>query len=519
MSIFDRISKKLFSAEREISTLQKQLSEQIQQQLSKCPGTPVSFSKRLEQHLQSLMESCRPKDDTEQPLPADGTVEVVLSDDQMTAYACIFPPVFGGKALTMSDVQQIFLQSKIIYGVDTSALPSALAARTLRILPVAHGTPSIDGTDGELEERFVQQELPVLELSPNVFLEFDCHEYLMQPVLKGDVLCQVKVPKAAQPGHDVLGRELAVKSGTMPNLSGGENTHVASRQLVSDADGIVYWDGTQFAVKPWQILPQSISSPTTTLKLKGDFYIRGSISGGATLETDGNLIIDGEILDATVTVGKSLLVRQGIHGSGQTVLKVGGQLQSPVIEAVRSAEVGGHVFANEIRQTTLATESDIFVLGGRGLISDCNLTANTQVCAKQVGEETTQTTLSVGIHGDLVDVVANLKEQLEKLSETLERLRKKIITMRAASSVLSQERREEFARMQEDRKRMEAQEKELRQKLQTARQTLAASLSGKVVCQTLCAPVTVRIGNYEETLRTSSKSCNIHVYLGSIVTR
>lgn len=519
MSIFDRLSKKLFSADREISTLQKQLSEQLRQQLADCPGTPAPFAGQLETRLRSLLESSRPKEDSEQPLPTDGALEVALSGDRMTAYVCVFPPVFNGKAITLDAAQQTLQQAGVTYGVDTTALQNALADCTLRVLEIAHGTPSVDGTDGVLEEPFTRQALPALELAPDVFLEFDCHEYLMQPVQKEEVLCQVKIPTPAQPGHDVLGRELAVKTGITPKLSGGENTYVIGHQLVSKVDGIVYWDGTQFAVKRWKILSESVSSPTTNLKLKGDFYIRGDISGGASLETDGSLIIDGQILDATVTVGKNLLVRHGIHGGGQAVLKVGGQLQSPTIEEVRSAEISGHVFANEILKSTLSTDGDIFVLGGRGLVSGCNLTANTQICAKQVGETNTQTTLSVGLHGDLVEVVAQLKEQLEKHTDALDRLRKKIINMRAASSVLSQERREEFAQMQEERKRMESQEKDLRQKLQAARQTLAASLSGKVVCQTLCAPVTVRIGNYEETLMTSSKSCNIHIYLGSIVTR
>ena len=217
--------------------------------------------------------------------------------------------------------------------------------------------------------------------------------------------------------------------------------------------------------------------------------------------------------------GKNLLVRKGIHGDGKAVIQAGGQLQCPIIEQVSSLNVQGCLFADELLNSTVVSKQDVFVLGGRGLLAGGSVTANKQICAKQIGADGAQTALAVGVHEDLTAAVADLKEKLEQLSVMQEHLRKKIITMRAASSVLSQERREEFTQMQEESKRLASQEKDLKQQLKTARETLAASLSGKVVCQTLQAPVKVRIGNCEETLVNSTTSCNIHAYLGSIVTR
>ena len=521
MSFFDRLSKKLFSADRELSAQEKQLSEQLRQQTAQADlsGAPASFTERLEQRVKELVGQCRPKDDSEPPVSADGVMELALSRDRMMAYACIFPPLFGGAALTEAGAKATMQSAQILYGIDGDALRQALQEKALRIFTVAHGTPSVDGADGKLEERFARTPLPQMELTPNGFLEFDRNQPLMQPVKAGEVICKVCTPVPAQPGHDVLGRELAVRAGIMPALSGGEQTHEENHQLLADTDGVVYWDDTQFAVKPWKVFEQELNAPTQHLKLKGNFYVSGSISGGASLEVDGNLAIDGQILDGSVTVSQNLIVRQGIHCCGQAAVKVGGQLQCPVIEQIPSLDVKGNIFADEILNSTVTSEQDIFVLGGRGLVSGGMLTANSQVNAKQVGEDGVQTALAVGMHGDLIAAVSRLKEQLEQLTAMQERLRKKIITMRAASSVLSQERREEFTQMQEESKRLANQEKDLKQQLKNVRETLATSLSGKVVCQTLRTPVKVRIGNYEETLVNPANNCNIHVYLGSIVTR
>ena len=146
MSIFDRFSKKIFSAKKVLAAQQQQLLDQLHQQLTE--ELPTSFAGQLEHRIQTMIGQCRPKQDSDEPLPVDGVLELSVSNDQMTAYVCVIPPLFQGAALTLDNAKKVLRDAQILYGVDDAALQQAVCSKTLCITSAAHGTPAVDGIDG-----------------------------------------------------------------------------------------------------------------------------------------------------------------------------------------------------------------------------------------------------------------------------------------------------------------------------------------------------------------------------------
>lgn len=54
--------------------------------------------------------------------PADAEADIIVSDDEQSAYIGIRPPKYGGKDLTLQQLQTALERRRVLYGVNDGAV-------------------------------------------------------------------------------------------------------------------------------------------------------------------------------------------------------------------------------------------------------------------------------------------------------------------------------------------------------------------------------------------------------------
>lgn len=535
MSIFERFVKKNAEAgfikkrEQRLGEMTKTLLENIEQDKESCLNDAEGIDAcvpDLKLALQRHLESQKAPESAEETAATavDAAPYFCLSEDRMRAYACLMPPLNGGRDMTMETFLEDLHYEGICQGIlEEQASRQVAAKHYLHVFPVASGKEPEHGKDGEIMDLFERKGALQLEVPGETVVDFNAGT-LVQAVRKGDIICRITLPVPGKDGQDVTGSVLPCQDGAKAEVPAGENTHISDGGLLLLAaiDGAVVMENGKFCVKRQQIIMDDVDETSKAISCPGDLYIGGNVSGGAKVEAGGNIIINGALIDGHVTSTKgSIRVQKGVQGSvGKAVtLKAARQIQALSIESAR-AEAGGDIFAEVVTESDVTSGSGVYVLGGRGLILGGHIKAKNRVAAKKIGNLSQQRNqITVGYSPKLSSDIAQTEKELLDIKATLEKLRKSVSGMRAAGELLSLEKRAVLAQLMEQKNLYENKEESLNKKLKELKQALHAATSGRITCQELYPVTAVQIGDRMAEFQSAETACSIHVYAGKVMVK
>lgn len=525
MSIFDRFTNRSQDAnkqlDQQVAKLMPQLLANVKEDLVRFPdhGPAIEvFAENLKVYLKNLRKVL--PDSPEGGIPA--SAQFFITEDRMDAYACLLPPLNGGKELTVESLAEDMRYEGIASGVLEDLTQEFVSNKQyLHIFPVAKGLLPVDGTDGVITDCFQRQGVMKVRAEAGQTVDF-ARENLMQIVRKGEIICRSKPPAPGQNGMDVTGKILPCRQGESCQLPAGENIRISQDGLLllADLDGVVYVDNERFCVNKQRIIPGHVELKDGPIRVEGDIYIEGDVLEGAVVEATGNVVIGGQIIDARVESKKgSIRAQKGIQGKKGTVVQAADQVQAMAIEGA-SVTAGGDVFAEVIANSRVTCGGTVNVLGGRGLILGGQVKAKSLIQCKRIGNKSGQRTqVSVGGSPNLLSELDSAKAEMEEIKATLEKLRKSVQGLRAAGDLLSLEKRAVLSQLTEQRDLYEEKEATLNGKIKDLKKALHEATSGKILCQELYPLTLIQIGIYEMECKTMENNCNLHVYAGKVVTK
>ena len=127
--------------------------------------------------------------DGEQLQAVNGHVGVMESEDGLSAWLLLLPPLYGGGDVTLEHLYTALVERGITYGVDIQALETLAQPLYFRIVEAARGTPPVDGEDGSVEEviptsssvRFVEKQNGVIDFKDmNWFHNVNAGDVILQ---------------------------------------------------------------------------------------------------------------------------------------------------------------------------------------------------------------------------------------------------------------------------------------------------------------------------------------------------
>ena len=482
-------------------------------------------SKTVDRFITALKQAYRARckkgpDGGLQPMKAEA--HFFLTKDRMGAYACLLPPENNGDRIALDEFLEDMRYEGINHGILEEEIQQELERGYFRIFQVARGILPQAGEDGKVTELFHRRGNMCVEVQDEGQIDFS-QDIQLQPVRKGAVICLIRPPKAGTDGVDVTGRKLPCPPAASADVPQGENTVISrgGQALAASVDGIIYIENDRFCVHEQKIIDGNMDQYQGALRVSGNLYIEGNVDGGADIEASGDIVINGELGQASVrSTGGTIRVQQGIHGTdGKTVLSAVRQVQSPVIER---AEViaGASVIAEMISNSTICCDGMVYAMTGRGMITSSLIQAGDSIMCLRIGNLAGgHNQFSVGYPPHSAASWNQAKAELAEVQSTIKKLLTTITDLRKKGTRISDVEKSVLERLVEQRSLYIERREALTAELSILDKVLGKKSKGRIQCEKVHPVLDVQIGRLREEITTVEDNCNIRVVDNRILLR
>lgn len=520
VSIFDRfVSRETDEQERKVfhPTPYRRVFSELEETGAELMERYPEDSKTVDGFIWALKEACRTRYKTAtngelQPMKAEP--RFFLSEDRMSAYACLLRPENGGEELTLEEFLGDLHYEGICSGVLQEEIEREFPLGYFRIFRVAQGKPPVAGEDGKVTELFQRRKNMCLEVQNGSQVDFN-QDAQLQPIRKGTVICLIRAPKAGTDGMDVTGQTIPSPPPAGACIPQGKNTVIGKggQALTADADGILYIEDDRFCIHEQKVIDGDLDQFQGTLQISGNLYIGGNVDGGVEVEATGEIVINGKMGQARVTsTGGTIRVQKGIYGTkGKTFLSASYQVQSPVMEGAE-IDVGTSVIAETISHSVIRCGGTVYVMSGRGMIADSLIRAGDSILCLRTGNLAGgRSRFSVGYPPHVPEAWERVKGELAAVQATLEKMWTPIISLRKKGGRISDGERSLLEQLVEQRDLYFERQKALTEELKILNKALERKSKGRIRCDKVYPFLEVQIGKLTEEITTMEEACNIHM--------
>ena len=473
-------------------------------------------SKLVDDFVRILKQTCKTRrkrapDGGFQPVKAEASF--FLSEDRMSAYACLLPPEDNGDGITLEEFLADMHYEGIHHGILQEEIQQAFSCGYLRIFPVARGTLPQAGEDGKVTELFQRHNNLSLEVQMEGQTGFR-QDVPLQPIRKGTVICLIRPPRPGIDGMDVTGQKLPSPQVAGAYVPQGVNTAVSKggQTLTASVDGILYIKNDQFCIHEQKIIDGDLIQFQGTLQILGNLYIGGNVDGGVVIEASGDIVINGKVGQARVTsIGGTIRVQQGIFGTkDKTFLAAARQIQSPVVEWAE-INAGDSVITEMISNSTIYCDGTVYAMSGRGMIAGSLIQAGDSILCLRIGNLAgDRNRFSVGYPPHSPETWNRVKTELAEAQSTIQKLWTTISDLRRKGTRISELEKSVLDQLVEQRDLYNAKRESLTVELNALNEVLAKKSKGKIQCEKLYPFLDVQIGRLTEEITTIEENCNIH---------
>lgn len=291
----------------------------------------------------------------------DGTVEVSIAEDWMSATAVFSPPLGEGLPIDQDYVRNLLERLGLGEGVLWDDIAEALLAcnldrRVIRDRVIAKGiSPEEEIPEhATLEERF-RQKIPIVpETAPRV----DYKELSSLIVVrKGETLARIIPRQDGKEGRDLRGKSIPAPRRSVENHLPGKNVVTAEGALVAGTDGLLSMSEKRLDIEEILLVKGAVDYHTGHIVFPGDVVIEGNVGDGFKVWSGGSIICKSTMDAFDVNAKRDLLCSQGIIGKRKARIRVGGELRAKFIQNCKVAVRG------DLHVVTAIVNSRIYSLG------------------------------------------------------------------------------------------------------------------------------------------------------------
>lgn len=196
------------------------------------------------------------------------------------------------------------------------------------------------------------------------------------------------------PGFDVFGNIIPAPSIKKPKLVVGN--HIEERNVLEEgknlqeyfatSNGVIFATEVSITVSPELQIAGNVGLSTGNIQFDGNVIVRGDVEPGSIVECTGSLIVYGNLESNQIKVGQDLIVHGGIKGSGGTeIILVTGQIQTKFIENAYLETEGDIIVEGAILNSTIDTLGSIILNGQNGNLVSSKIRTNEGISAVSLG--------------------------------------------------------------------------------------------------------------------------------------
>ena len=371
-----------------------------------------------------------------------------ISETRMEAFLILY------RRFSEKEIRELLKENEIVYGIKEKALQE-LAQGNLNYeeVFVAQGTAKKDGRDGYFEYHFNPEPETRPIILPDGSVDYNVLGK-MELVTKGQLLVTYHAVLPAVVGRDVQGN-------IMEAYEGKELPPLQCRRCEPDESGCKYYASTEgnvtlegrcLTVTPIYAIDGNLDAATGSVDFHGDVLVQGNVFAGVTLKTTGTITINGHVETAYLFAGKDVILKNGMQGSGNGVIRAGRNVMARFLEQTQ-VYAGNEVNTGAILNCEVESGQSVVIAGNRGTIIGGSVTAVEQITAASIGNRAGVTTqLVIGLDcefkekmGEIDRLTDEYAENLKDAENALDRIAYQLKTQPAAPE-LNQQKAEQMRR-------------------------------------------------------------------------
>ena len=371
----------------------------------------------------------------------DGSVEITIADDRMSASASFYPPRGFGRPIEPGTVHEHLAMCGVTYGINANVIDAAvetcnLEHSALHAIEVAfgqepqdevpehvelvdrdraaHGSDSDEadaeagGSDRGSDRGSDGGGSRIDHRSRSTFVF----------VREGDIVARVIPAVEGRAGCTVTGEQIANSTTRVPNLVAGANTVLSDGDVVAGVSGLLKVENGEISVSPTIVLRDGVDYGTGNIDFDGDVLLSGRIADGFTVRCSGTLHAATSIDAFGVTCG-GLVCAQGVIGRTSEPTVVRGNARMRFAQNAR-LDVDGTLQIAQSALKSHLTAHERIEFGPRSTVIGCTLRASIGALVYDLGAPGAAVSeVYLGIDFAVDERLAEIRDQTLELSKRL----------------------------------------------------------------------------------------------------
>ncbi len=438
------------------------------------------------------------------PQAVDAAANVIVSSDKLCAYIHVVPPKHGGKEVSFGIIYNELNKCKVSFGIIKIAVLDIIKNHIYgKDVMIAQGIAPVNGTDGSYKLLFDINfdGRPKEKEDGNVdYKNLD----LVKNVEDKQPLCIIVSPTEGKNGTTVFGQTILAKKGkAVPSMTGKNTVLSEDGNVITAARrGYVSFNNGKINVNDTLFIKENVDNSTGNIRTNSNVVVTGTVLSGFSVESDGNIQIEGTISGAHIKASGNVVLRNGIIGGK---LECEGDLSTRFIENC-DVFVKGSVRADFILNSRVVCAKNIEAIGTKSKIVGGSLVAGGDIKAHIIGTISyTKTYLEIGTDTDVIirqQEIAKILPDLESKVQSLQSLLSLFQQLQNANR-LTDEKRQAFSDTIYSYKTSSSQLLEYRRELKEITDSIKEKGYGKIICfGTIYPGTTVKIGDFNMVVKT-----------------
>lgn len=411
---------------------------------------------------------------------------------------------------SMEELKGLLQENGVVAGIKEEALEAlAQGHQIYEETLVAAGRAAKDGRDGFYEYYFD----PDPPTKPIILSDGSVDYNVLgkkELVTEGQHLATYHPSLPSSDGWDVPGNVIAAYVGKeLPPLQCKRcEQDESGRNYYANSEGNVTVSGGCLTVTPVYVIKGNLGAATGNVDFHGDVFVEGNVYAGITVKTTGNITIDGHVETANLYAGKDVILKNGMQGSGNGVIRAGRNVMARFIEQTH-VYAGNEVNTGALMNCEVESGNSIVIAGNRGNIIGGIVTAVELITAASIGNRAGVTTqVIIGLDCEFKYIMAKIDRQIEeyqsKMMEAESALER--IAWQLQSQPLTPERSQEKAEQTRNKIHYQLKLKEITTRREQLIDINRRSVDGKVVVSgTVYAGSIIIINGMREELHSGFK--------------
>lgn len=351
--------------------------------------------------------------------PIDGTCEVTISEDEMSAWIILSSPQNGGEAVTLEQVSRSLQEKAVTVNINQMVIEQCVYLKLWdRPHLVASGDLPEQGKDGYIEYFFptTDEVIPTIETEDG---KVDFRNLnLIHNFKKGDLLVERFPADEGKSGKTVTGKVVFPPKVNNPPIVGGKDTALddSGVRLIASKDGhACILDGKPSIISVYTV-QHDVNFSVGNIDFVGNVQIKGDVKAGFSIRAGGDVEIGGMVEAAEVYAEGNILIKNGIFGAGKCHLYAGGNILAKYVENATLKSLKDVIVNDSITRSHIKAGGKIKVNNYSGDILGGHLEAVEEITAGVFGSDLhIPTELELGIEPKFrAEYVQLLKKYDEK---------------------------------------------------------------------------------------------------------